>query len=123
MTTKTYRAVPTSVPKIFTKTQKESVHIGGRKHVHPAQVIMLVADINYTTIYLADGNQFMVATTIGKVQRTLQAHGQFVRTNKAQVVNWAYVLRSSPKELQLKNNEIIKFSRRREKVINKIEHP
>jgi DNA-binding LytR/AlgR family response regulator len=102
----------------FTNTQKDSIHVGGRKHIQPAQVMMLVADINYTTVYLADGQRFMVATTISKIQKSLQEHGDFVRTNKSQVVNWAYVRSSNSKELLLKNDEIVKFSRRRKKEIN-----
>ncbi len=103
--------------KNFADIKKDSVHIGGRI-VHPEQIIMLVADINYTTIYLADGQRFMVATTIGKVQKILQLHGEFVRPNKSQVVNWAYVRSSTSKQLLLKNNEIVRFSRRREKSTN-----
>lgn len=95
------------------RIQKKTVFVGGRLHILPTQVMMLVADINYTTIFLDDGQQFMVATTIGKIQKTLQEHGNFVRTNKSQVVNWAYVLRSNSKELLLKNDEIVRFSRRR----------
>jgi DNA-binding LytR/AlgR family response regulator len=91
----------------------ESVHVGGRKHVQPEQVIMLVADVNYTTIYLIDGQQFMVATTIGKVQKALDAYGNFIRLNKAQVVNWAYVLQRTKNGLLLKNNETVGISRRR----------
>ena len=105
--------------KNFADIKKDSVHIGGRI-VYPEQIMMLVADINYTTIYLADGQRFMVATTIGKVQKTLQVHGEFVRPNKSQVVNWAYVRSSTSKQLLLKNNEIVRFSRRREKSTNVI---
>lgn len=104
----------------FTNTQKDSVHVGGRKHVQPEQVMMLVANINYTTIYLANGQRFMVATTIGKIQKSLQVHGQFVRPNKSQVVNWAYVRSSNSKQLLLKNNEMVRFSRRKEQATNKL---
>jgi two-component system LytT family response regulator len=97
----------------FTHTKKDGVHVGGRRHVLPTQVMMLVADINYTTIFLDNGQRFMVATTIGKIQKSLQKHGNFVRTNKSQVVNWAYVRSSNSKELLLKNDEIVRFSRRR----------
>jgi DNA-binding LytR/AlgR family response regulator len=100
----------------FINTQKEGVHVGGRRHVQPTQVMMLIADINYTTIFLKNGQQFMVATTIGKVQKTLQSHADFVRLNKLQVVNWAYVQSSNTKQLLLKNNEIVQFSRRRSKI-------
>ncbi|WP_435355635.1 LytTR family transcriptional regulator DNA-binding domain-containing protein [Emticicia sp. SJ17W-69] len=89
------------------------VHVGGRKHVQPEEVIILIADSNYTTIFLASGKNFMVATNIGKIQKILQAHGQFIRTNKAQVVNWAYVISSTYNQLLLHDNKIVIFSRRR----------
>ena len=95
----------------------ESIHIGGRLYIQPTDVIMLVANVNYTTIYLINGQQFMIARTIGKVQEILHPHGQFIRTNKAQVVNLAYVLQHTKKGFVLQNNEVIDWSRRRKKEI------
>lgn len=106
--------------KNLTESQKEAVHIGGRKHVQPEQVMMLVADSNYTTIYLADGNQFMIATTIGKIQKILENYGQFIRPNKSHVVNCAFVKSSNSEQIFLKNNKVVRFSRRREKEIRPI---
>lgn len=97
--------------------QNNSVHVGGRKHVLPQQVIMLVADVNYTTVYLVDNQHFMVAMTIGKIQKILGNHGNFVRPNKAQVVNWAYVTQRTQEGLLLKNNEMISFSRRKRRAM------
>ena len=102
------------------QTQKESVHVGGRRHVQPEQVMMPVADINYTTIHLNDGEQFMIASTIGKVQKALDIHGNFVRPNKTQVVNWAYVTQRTEDGLLLQNNEMIIFSRRKRKEITAV---
>lgn len=102
------------------QAQKESVHVGGRRHVQPEQVMMLVADINYTTIYLSDGEHFMIASTIGKVQKALNIHGNFVRPNKTQVVNWAYVTQRTQDGLLLKNNKMIIFSRRKRRTITAV---
>jgi DNA-binding LytR/AlgR family response regulator len=101
-------------------TQKQSVHIGGRRYVQPEQVMMLVADINYTTIYLNNGEKFIIATTIGKVQKALDIHGDFVRPNKTQVVNWAYVTQRTQDGLLLQNNEMIIFSRRKRRAIKAV---
>jgi two-component system LytT family response regulator len=103
----------------ITTTPKNYIHVGGRRHVKPEEVMMLVANVNYTTIHLVDGERFMIAKNIGKVQETLQNYGHFVRPNKGQVVNFAYVLENRNSELLLQNNEIVKFSRR-QSVKNKI---
>jgi len=96
---------------------KTLVSVGGRYRVQPEQVVMLVASINYTTLYLANGRQFTIARTIRRVQESLQPYGHFVRTSRAQVINWAYVSQRNSGELLLQNNQIIKISRRRKKEI------
>lgn len=101
------------------KTSSESLNIsiGGRKTVSPEQVLMLVADINYTTIHLFNGERFIIATTLKKVQKSLDAHGNFVRPNKKIVVNWNYVLSHCSRYLTLQNNQVIYFSRRQGRLI------
>lgn len=103
----------------FTEPNPESsfISIGGRKMVAPKQVLMLVADINYTTIHLYNGERFIIATTLKRVQKSLDSHGNFIRTNKKIVVNWDYVRSHCTKQLTLQNNQIILFSRRQGKLI------
>ncbi|RFS15363.1 LytTR family transcriptional regulator DNA-binding domain-containing protein [Emticicia sp. C21] len=93
------------------------VHIAGELYVQPVNVIKLVASINYTTIYLVDGKQYMVALTISRVLQVLLPHGQFIRTHRRNVINLAYVLQQTSNGLLLKNNETIDWSRRRRKEI------
>ncbi|WP_394993034.1 LytR/AlgR family response regulator transcription factor [Emticicia sp.] len=95
--------------------ESQDISIGGRKIVSPKQVLMLVADINYTTVHLFNGEQFIIATTIKRVQKSLNSHGNFVRTNKKFVVNWDYVRSHCAKQLTLQNNQTISFSRRQGK--------
>lgn len=105
------------INSINTNQESNYVSIGGRKTILPAQVLMLVADINYTIVHLFSGEQFMIATTLKKVQKSLDAHGNFVRTNRKFVVNWDYVSSHCAKQLTLHNNLIIPFSRRKGKLI------
>lgn len=100
-----------------TSSQSQDISIGGRKTVSPKQVLMLVADINYTTIHLFNGEHFIIATTLKRVQKSLDSHGNFVRTNKKIVVNWDYVRSHCAKQLTLQNNQIIPFSRRQGKLV------
>jgi DNA-binding LytR/AlgR family response regulator len=100
-----------------TSSESHGISIGGRKTVSPKQILMLVADINYTTIHLFNGEQFIIATTLKRVQQSLDSHGNFIRTNKKFVVNWDYVRSHCAKQLTLQNNQIIPFSRRQGKLI------
>ncbi|MBA4853236.1 LytTR family DNA-binding domain-containing protein [Emticicia sp. BO119] len=97
------------------KITQKCVHIVGSTYINPLDVIKLVACINYTTIYLASGKQYVVALTISKVHEVLHPYGQFIRTHKSHVINMAYVLQQTPNGLLLKNNETIDWSRRRKK--------
>lgn len=93
------------------------VHIVGEIYVQPVNVIKLVASINYTTIHLADGKQYMVALTISKVHKVLLPYGQFIRPHRRHVINLAYVLQQTSDGLLLNNNETIDCSRRRRKEV------
>lgn len=97
--------------------EPNKISIGGRKSVTPKQILMLVADINYTTVHLFNGEHFIIATTLKKVQESLDSHGNFVRTNKKIVVNWDYVRSHCAKQLTLQNNQVIPFSRRKGRLI------
>ena len=105
------------INSINTSQESNYVSIGGRKTILPKQVLMLVADVNYTTIHLFNGEQFIIATTLKRVKKSLDSHGNFVRTNKKFVVNWDYVSSHCAKQLTLQNNQIIPFSRRQGKLI------
>ncbi|WP_337043990.1 LytTR family transcriptional regulator DNA-binding domain-containing protein [Emticicia sp. 17c] len=99
--------------------EPQFVNVGGRQRIQPTHVVKLVAYINYTTVYLANGESFIIARTIGKVQETLQPHGEFIRISKNLVVNLAYMRQQTPNGIILKNNEIIDWSRRRKREVKK----
>jgi len=99
--------------------EPNKIPVGWRKSVTPKHVLMLVADINYTTIHLCNGEQFIIATTLKRVQQSLDSYGSFVRTNKKIVVNFDYVLSHSEKQLTLPNNQIVSFSRRQRRLFMK----
>lgn len=100
-----------------TNPKSNCIPIGGRKMVAPKQILMLVADVNYTMIHLSNGERFIIATTLKRVHESLDSHGNFVRTNKKFVVNWDYVRSHCSKELTLQNNQVIPFSRRQGRLI------
>jgi DNA-binding LytR/AlgR family response regulator len=66
------------------------VHIGGRKSVNPANILMLKADTNYTLIYLNDGSVFLSATTLGILEDRLKGLN-FYRTHRSTLINLQYI--------------------------------
>lgn len=91
-----------------------NVSIGGRLSVCPDDVIMLQAKANYSMVYLADGQQLFVATTLKKLQERLSSFS-FIRVNRAYLVNSNYVIEEYENSLKLTNALTITFSRRKGK--------
>lgn len=90
------------------------VSIGGRLAVCPNDVIMLQANINYSLIYLADGQRLLVATTLKKLEERFSDFA-FVRMNKTYMINTDYIIEESENALKLSNSLTITFSRRKGK--------
>lgn len=107
----------------------ELIHLGSRKKVSPSNILMLKADINYTLIYLDDGNQILSSTTIGILEKRLKAYN-FFRPNKSVVINLEFISDYENKvtssdfiKILLKNNLKISLSRRRTAQFLKIVSP
>ncbi|AFK05686.1 LytTr DNA-binding region (plasmid) [Emticicia oligotrophica DSM 17448] len=90
------------------------VSIGGRLTVCPNDVIMLQANINYSMVYLADGKQLLVATTLKKLEERFSDFA-FVRMNKTYMINTDYIIEVNENSLKLSNSLTITFSRRKGK--------
>jgi two-component system LytT family response regulator len=92
------------------------INIGGRKKINPKLILLLEADINYTTVHLCNGEKFTIATTLKKVKETIDSHGKFVRISNKFVVNFDCVTNYCDQQLILSNDRIIPFSRRKRKI-------
>ncbi len=74
------------------KTKLETnIHIGGRQEVCPEEIILLVADINYTQVYFNDGSKVIVATTLGKLEKRFRVNPLFFRTHKSFLINLNFI--------------------------------
>ncbi len=91
------------------------IPIGGRLMVCPDQVVMLQADANYSIVFLADGTQRFVATTLKILENRLKPF-QFVRMNRRYLINKNFIVEELENALKLTNQQTIKFSRRKGKV-------
>lgn len=101
---------------IARKNMKRLVSFGSRKELDPSSVNFLIADINYTYIYLKDGSKILSSTNLKELESRLKAHA-FLRPNRSILVNARFIKGCTSSSIILKNNEIIKISRRRQKKI------
>ncbi len=67
------------------KTNK-LIHLGSRKNISPANILMLKADTNYTIIYLDNGSKILSSTTLRKFEERLKDF-QFFRPNRSIIFN------------------------------------
>lgn len=64
--------------------------IGGRTKVNPLQVIALVASINYSLVYMNDGEMIIVATPLKLLEERFKTT-TFFRSHKSYLINLQYV--------------------------------
>jgi DNA-binding LytR/AlgR family response regulator len=90
------------------------IHIGGRMHVEPSQVVLLTADKNYTTLFLENGKKLFVATTLKKIQSRLAKNTNFFRPNRGNLLNLNYMTCCTEKSITLENQQTFTITRRRQ---------
>lgn len=93
-----------------------TIHLGSRKKLPPAQIVMLKADSNYTKVFLQNGTSFIVATTLGELAKRVN-HLAFFRPNRSIVINLEHLKLFNTEDLQIhmQNEEVVWLSRRRTK--------
>jgi two-component system LytT family response regulator len=90
-----------------------SIHIGGRKNVERDEIVYLQSELNYTRVYLENGMMYFVATTLKKIEDRIANEAQFVRLNRAVLVNKKFVRSQIDSTVKMQNNMVFKISRRR----------
>lgn len=102
------------------KMENLKIHLGGRMHFSPKELLYLEAQENYTLIHLTCGRKHLVATTLGKLALRLETFG-FLRASRSTLVNTEEISASlSQKDvlyLKLSNNFLVDVSRRRKKIV------
>ncbi|MCU0326548.1 MAG: LytTR family transcriptional regulator [Spirosomaceae bacterium] len=99
---------------------KTNIHIGGRKAVCPDEVVLLIANENYTQVVCTDGTKLLVATTLKELERRFCRNPYFVRTHKSFVVNLQYISNYQSLEdnfIEMVNDTKVTVSRRRKQVL------
>jgi DNA-binding LytR/AlgR family response regulator len=93
------------------------VHIGSRKIVLAEDIILLQAEINYTNLYLSNGQKIIVSYNLGKLQERLNIHRSFIRPNRNTIVNLNFVTKYNENFLNI-NGTTVPISRRRKDFVS-----
>ena len=96
------------------------IAIGGWKNVNPAEVLFLLADINYTLVMFEDGNKAFVATTLGILEKRFLDTNFFYRTHRSFLVNLQYIETIEENRVVLKNKTSVLVSRRKREVLREM---
>lgn len=92
------------------------VNIGSRTSVNANEIVMLVADINYTALHFADGQQLLVSYHLGKLHERLVDYPAFIRPNRNTIININHLEGFDMNTLKIMG-QLIKVSRRRKEAI------
>ncbi len=96
------------------KTQENiNIHVGSRTYVPPETIIMIQADINYSLIYLLNGNRVIVSTCLKKLENRFSEVDSFARVHKSFIVNLDYFKSYEEGQFLLENNLKCVVSRRK----------
>lgn len=103
--------------------KNNQIHIGSRKIIAAEEIKMLQADINYTVVYLINGKQLLVSTTMGAIEKRLPMD-YFVRVSRSVIINSSCVLKyrlgNQFDEIEVPDALFLKVSRRRRVLTRKI---
>ena len=95
-----------------------TIKLAGKKKVNPAEVLFLKADVNYTEIFLQDGERVLVSKTLKELEKRFVNYN-FFRTHKSYMVNLKYVTGYQIHEglmVKLQDEHQVSLSRRRKEV-------
>ena len=105
----------------FKNKNKAMISVGSWKVVEPQQVVMLLAEANYTTIYFLDGEKMIVATPLKALENRFRSFS-FFRLHKSYMVNLHFVKDFTSGEIMqvsLKNDFKFVVSRRKRRAFRK----
>ncbi|WP_337042368.1 LytR/AlgR family response regulator transcription factor [Emticicia sp. 17c] len=96
----------------------ETIKLAGKKKVTPSEVLFLKADVNYTEVFLQDGEKVIVSKTLKELEKDFINH-DFFRTHKSYMVNLHHVTGYQIHEgllVKVHNEHQVSLSRRRKDV-------
>ncbi len=100
------------------KKTNKLIFLGAKTSLFPAEVTHLEAEINYTKVYTANGQNLVLSSTMKSVMECLQEHGDFIRISRKHVVNMEFVKSTRKDSLTLINGLKLNPSRRKRRQLN-----
>jgi DNA-binding LytR/AlgR family response regulator len=93
------------------------IHVGSWSRYQPSEIILLLANANYTEVFFTNGKKLTVATTLKKLESRFANCGDFFRTHKSFMVNLNYIKAynclSTEEYIQMQNDYRVAVSRRK----------
>ena len=96
------------------------VNIGSRTSLNANDIVMLVAEINYTTLYLKNGKRILVSYHLGKLHDRLVDYPSFIRPNRNTIININHLEGIGLDSLRIHGYEIKMSRRRKEKILDQL---
>lgn len=91
----------------------QKLHIGGHKRLFLKEIIMVIADTNYSQVYLSNGKIVCTSTNIGKIESRLTDFQNFKRVHRSYLINTDYLQAMNGNTILLKNGFTCLVSRRK----------
>ena len=91
----------------------DDIHVGSRTYILPDSVVMIQAEINYSMIYLTNGNKVIVSTCLKKLENRFAVIQSFARVHKSYLVNLNYFKSYNEGHFLLQNDLKCIVSRRK----------
>ena len=98
--------------EIFNDLSKK-LHVGGHKKVFHREIVMIIADTNYSQVHLSNGKIICTSTNIGKIASRLTDFQNFKRVHRSYLINTDYLQAINGNIIILKNGLTCLVSRRR----------
>ncbi|HLO45081.1 MAG TPA: LytTR family DNA-binding domain-containing protein [Leadbetterella sp.] len=98
------------------------IFVGCQKNVRSTEIVYIQAKANYSIVKMRDGREFLVATTLKRVEEKLDGCG-FIRPHKSFLINRQYILKYDSGVLSLTNGLSCACSRRKRQEMDLILNP
>lgn len=96
---------------------RKNILVGSRQRHTANEIMLLLANVNYTEIHFANGHKTMVATTLKTLEQRFSTSGNFFRTHKSSLINLNYIKAYdnliADDYVEMKNDFRVAISRRR----------
>lgn len=89
------------------------IFVGRQKNVRSTEIVYIQARANYSIVKMIDGREFLVATTLKRIEEKLEECG-FIRPHKSFLINTKYIQNYTSGVLNLTNGFACSCSRRKQ---------